>query len=399
MSGSIKNLTRRLIAMRTSIKFLKQRSSIKFICLLGSILSLQLHAQETKDGFKNSFDDRQQMTSMPDSLAHSLRFPVTTPLQLVHDSDIQCLDPREEKDLAVPQNLKYMGMLTAMKADTLDLEKWKSDVYAALKMGNLQVVEFLVLNNDPWLFKSFRLFREKLSFLSQFGVGVIVIVQELLFDPSTGHINDNYKSLWKKMRLTLYPYQWMIKGFYLYDEPFWNVEVNVRKGNSSYVSEQEMYDNLSLVGKLIHKSYSRIPLIYVEAYTMISPRLRIPEVFDWIGMDCYTGFDNCEGQSIPSYYAILKQLQPGKKMVVLPPSMIFKKPQDITNEDRLKVKNIYKQYMSWLQTEKDIILSLSFIYRYDQTTEVFTGAQKICESADIHRLFWRKYYQSQFDKN
>ncbi len=314
-----------------------------------------------------------------------------SPEQFVFSEDINCLPDDDDGALQISKNLKYIGMMGGMGSDTFNLEKWKSDVYATLKMGNIQVLQFLNLPDDPTLEKSFTLFRQKLLFLAQFKVGLVVWVQELLFEP-TGHIKNSAKLNWNKMVGILTPFKHKIKTFYLFDEPFWNVEIHKNNNDLQFVNADEMYKNLNTIGLLIRNSFPKKPLTYVEAYAMINDSLKIPEVFDWIGMDCYTGFENCEGHSIPEYYQILKKLKPGKKLVVLPSAIIFKKPQDISLLDRQKLKDLYITFMNWVSTESEIIVSLSFIYRYEQATEVFTGANQLCESRDIHKLFWRKFY-------
>jgi len=321
-----------------------------------------------------------------------LHYPISSIGQIVKDSDLECLAP-DDQDFEVSKNLKYVGMLSSMKSDTLDFAKWEKDVRATLKMGNLQVVEYLDLNKEIGHNNSYEFFAKKLFFLSKYKIGVVIIVQELFYDKN-GKLKSNYIKSWKKLNRILRPFKSLIKGFYLFDEPFWSVESNKKSGNKDFVSEAEMSQNLTTVGNLLHQSLPAIPLVYVEAYPMITDKLKIPDVFDWIGMDCYTGFDNCEGRSIPAYYQILGALQPGKKWVVLPPAIIFKKSEEIKTEDRIKLKNIYTQFINWVAKEPNIITSLSFMYRFDQTNETFTGAKKICEVADAHRLYWRKYYRS-----
>lgn len=322
-------------------------------------------------------------------------FPITTPEQFVMNSDLECSDPEEDQAFTVSKHLKYVGMFASMKADTIDLEKWENDVRAALKMGNIQAVEFLDLSSTASFNQSFRLFKKKMLILSKYQVGVIVMVQDLFFEPN-GHLKSDYVSAWKKLKHILWPFKSKIKGFYLFDEPYWNIEMNIRNGNKEYVSIEEMTRNLTTVGNLVHRSMSSIPLIFIEAYTMVKDDMIIPDVFDWVGMDCYTGFENCEGKSIPDYYQIIKKIQPNKKLVVLPSAIIFKKPEDILLQDRLKLKNSYIQFMNWMATEPNIVTSFSFMYRFEQTNEVFTGANNLCEIADSHRLYWRKFYRSRY---
>lgn len=309
--------------------------------------------------------------------------------QIVLDTDIQCL-PAIDTAIPVSKHLQYTGMLSSMGSDAIDFETWKTDISATLKMGNLQGVELVILPNDPTHAKSLDLMKKKLSFLSQYNVKIVLIVQRILFD-ANGKLFSNYTTNWSKVISALSSFKPLINSVYIYDEPFWNVLTNEKNGNTAFVSATEMYNNLNTAGLLIHQTLPGTALVFIEAYPMINDSLKIPDVFDWIGMDCYTGFENCEGQSIPKYYETLKKLQPNKKLVILPPAMIFKKAQDITPADRTKVKDIYLQYMNWIASEPNIITSFSFIYRYDQTIEVFTGANKLCESADIHRLFWRKF--------
>ena len=317
--------------------------------------------------------------------------PVLT--KTVLDSDIQCLAPNDTV-VPVSRHLQYVGMLASMGSDTGDFEIWKADVEATAKMGNLQAVEFIILNDDPDASKSIALFKEKLAYLVQNELHILLSVQHILFD-SDGRLAANYASDWSRILDIAESFRQSIKAIFLYDEPFWNVVSNQQKGRLTFVSAGEMYDNLSTAGRLVHQTLPDTPLIFVEGYKVVNADLRIPDVFDWIGMDCYTGFENCEGKSIPEYYQTLKQLRPGKKLIAFPPGIIFKKPEDILEADRLMLKDIDLKFMNWVASEPDIIASMSFIYRYDQTTEIFTGANKICESADIHRLFWRKFSRLQ----
>jgi len=309
--------------------------------------------------------------------------------RVVNDSDLQCL-PSNDTTLPVSPHLKYTGMLSSMGNDTIDYNQWKLDVSATLKMGNLQAVEFMPLKDDVDLTESFKLFKQKLEFLSQQKINILLVVQNIFFDLN-GQLKKDYEKNWLKLLTAISPYQSSIKVIYPYDEPFWNIVSNQKKNNKLFVNNQTMYNNLTTAGLLMHKTLPNVPLVYVEGYPVVNEKLKIPDVFDWIGMDCYTGFENCEGRSIPEYYNILKKLKPGKKLVVLPPSMIFKKPEDILPADRMKVKDIFVKFMNWIHSETNIIASLSFIYTYRQTIEVFTSADRICESADIHRLFWKKF--------
>ena len=345
-----------------------------------------LSSQKTEITPTNLFSNSNMATAPLNSPPSNI--PLTT-AQIVLDSDIKCLPP-SDTSIPVSKHLKYFGMLSSMTEDTTNFENWKSDIMATLKMGNMQGVEYVQLANDPDYTKSIALLKQKINFLAQYKINIVLIVQKILFD-SNGKPFTNYTANWSKILNAVNAFKPLIKSIYLFDEPFWNVLTNQKKGNTSYVSNAEMYNNLNIVGSLMHQTLPDAALVFVEAYPMVNENLKIPDIFDWIGMDCYTGFESCEGHSIPEYYQILKKLQPNKKLVVLPPAMIFKKPQDIQMADRMKVKDIFLSYMNWIASEPNIITSLSFIYRYDQTIEVFTGANKICESADIHRLFWKKF--------
>ncbi|MBK9294752.1 MAG: hypothetical protein IPM57_09965 [Oligoflexia bacterium] len=42
---------------------------------------------------------------------------------------------------------------------------------------------------------------------------------------------------------------------------------------------------------------------------------------DWIGMDCYEGFDSCGGKSIPWYYEQIKKTMHSKQKLIAVPGV------------------------------------------------------------------------------
>jgi hypothetical protein len=192
----------------------------------------------------------------------------------------------------------------------------------------------------------------------------------------------------------VYPYKSIIKGIYLFYRPFWNAQIH--QLSPSTVSAQ-----LTQAGQLIKSLLPGIPLIFIEAFSMVNEGMYIPAVFDWIGMDCYGSFDYCGDntygrKSIPQYYQILKNRittlnLKNKKLIVIPGAAISKRMAEISITDRILLVDTFRKTMNWIANEPDVIASLSFLYDYNQTDQRITGAKYISQSTDIHKLFWRKF--------
>lgn len=291
-------------------------------------------------------------------------------------SDIQCLK-EEDYSFTIPPNLKYFGILTAMGADGKDFEKWKQYTDSSLKMGNTQVIDVLNYATEE---ETINEFKKRVDYIYPYKQMIIINVQDVFFSRATGLIKSDYSSLWNKLVDVMKSYATNpFVAAYLYDEPFFSAK-------SKNIPVAALTQDLNTVGQVIKTSMNSMALVFIEAYPMVNSQMVIPEIYDWVGADCYV--DNCDGKSIFQLYETIKSLlKPHQQLVVMPTAMVFKKPNDFMKADSVWMKDQFIKFAQWISQQSNVIASVSFIYHYSLGVEDIIGTESSCDASDIHRIY------------
>ncbi len=299
------------------------------------------------------------------------------------DSDLQCLR-FQDYTFSIPKSLKYFGMLPSTGEDVRDFEKWKQQINATLKMGNTQVIEIWDTGDDDQTVADFK---RRADYIYPYRHSIIVVLQQVFFARATGQLKSNYTPLWNKISAVMKSYS--VNPFiamYLYDEPYWNAQL---KG----IPSSDLTQQLNVAGQAIKASLPGMPLIFMEAYTMVNNQMIIPDIFDWVGADCYT--EDCNGSTIFQLYEIIKaKLKPHQKLVVIPTAFVFKEPNQFTKADGVWLKDQFIKYAQWLAAQTNVIASVSFLYSLTISTEKIIAAENFCDSTDIHKIYSRQFQRS-----
>jgi hypothetical protein len=106
--------------------------------------------------------------------------------------------------------------------------------------------------------------------------------------------------------------------YYPFDEPYW-----AAKGAG--ISYTVMADYLHQMNTLIKRDLPASKIVFIEAFAMINENFTVPVESDFVGIDCYGNFDNCYGESIPSYYnKISTKMTTNQKFIIIPDAFDFK---------------------------------------------------------------------------
>lgn len=332
---------------------------------------------------ENSVSSNSEMTSL--SMEERFTASEVDQATTIDVGNMTCTVP-SQTNYMVPSNLKYFGVVGAFADDTNDFENYKKNVIGTLKMGNLQFVEVKVFD-DPAKTK-FEL-RRRMDFALQFPVAAVLSVSNVFWSTRVpGELRRDRDVQWQAVVEVLQSYpRSRIAAFYLLDEPFWNAK-------ALGISEPQMYAWLSNFGAQIKAAFPESKLTFVEAYPLVNPSLRWPDVFDWVGADCYV--EDCGGgKSIFDLYSILKpKLKSHQKFVMIPTAIVFRRPENFTQANSIWMKTQFDRYAAWIATEPLVEASFSFIYHYGGTAEEMTGLEKSCHSQEAHQMYAAKFRAS-----
>ncbi len=162
-----------------------------------------------------------------------------------------------------------------------------------------------------------------------------------------------------------------IAAFYLYDEPYGNWK-------ALGVSRASAYSKLQTAAKVIKSSFPNTPILVVEGRTDIDPQtidptvpgktILFPPEVDWVGFDCYLGFDPCgvkgETHGIPYYFNQVKTgLAPNQKIVLIPQVAYMtdaNNPIPPSVDDQNFLINLNNQYIDFAQANTEVIAVVGY---------------------------------------
>src|ERR1051326_646612 len=184
--------------------------------------------------------------------------------------------------------------------------------------------------------------------------------------------DKNDLASWNRWLDAVKPFTSDIAAFYPYDEPYWR-GLNERSGNRiQHLDEGHKRQGMTEVAEQLRDANDRIknnfpntPIIYVEAYPLISEDLQIPRGYDWVGFDCYESFEDCHGKSIESYVDTIRtKLGPGQSLVVVPQGFVHIRSGDrVSDEQRHQLHELLDKYLSLVRNHPRTIAVLAWSYK------------------------------------
>ncbi len=103
-----------------------------------------------------------------------------------------------------------------------------------------------------------------------------------------------------------------IAALYVVDEPYHN-------GRLRGMSDAEIRQGLETMVARYKAAWNK-PVAMVEAYPVVQENASsfiIPSQLDWVGFDCYAGYESCHGISVPEYFRRLSSKMSGSQQLLM----------------------------------------------------------------------------------
>ncbi len=218
---------------------------------------------------------------------------------------------------------------------------------------------------DPELIKS-------LTTARSHGSKVIIRLQDVFF-PSGYTLSPNASATFSHLVSIISPYQSSVAGFYVFDEPYWNLQLS---GNP--VTNAQLETSLESVAKLIKTATPNIPSIIVFA----KPEIDMPDFYtkllppdiSAIGFDCY--LDGCSTDVLKNELAIMDSSKyPSQKLILVPDANISQSHSVSDDIDARVAERVlwYQQQALNGPYARDILGILAFAYDGNYYPGSFSG--------------------------
>lgn len=284
--------------------------------------------------------------------------PVPGPLPVIPPPT--CAAPCVPTTNALPSNpnLQYFGVW------------WNggSSVLPVSAYGNLVWVDLTSPNLVPNLAQIKALGGKAILFMSGFGW---ICPPNSSCPPVPLTLDPNFSSDLQPYVATLTTYADTIVAFYPYDEPFIN-DVSDGSGLASEIAQVKSIPAFSNWKAAVVFSSCEVNEAAYDPYngesctrinngnTSVSA---IPAGYDWVGVDCYTSFDDCDGHSIPYYLGVLSGLPNSPKKFIINPSATFSESGDVVTTPTLEVQETLMDdeelYMKYALGEQSQVVAIS----------------------------------------
>ena len=226
------------------------------------------------------------------------------------------------------------------------------------------------------------------------GLGVILMVQGRFFKYRSLDLRDDYEKRFNETWKALAQYRSVIKGFYVFDEPFHN---NGKQGWTD-LPEQQVKDNINTVASFLKGIAPNIPTIVVfggdqrlETSQFFTDLL--PEQVDWIGFDCYltflSQFGICSTSQVQTFLNNFLTKKYPHQRIVLVPDAVWRNTYPTSDIDR-QVAERLKLYLDFADTHWQVIAIYPFLY---QNSSILYGAESLPITRDMIRSYFAKLFR------
>ncbi len=165
-------------------------------------------------------------------------------------------------------------------------------------------------------------------------------------------------SRWATYAARIAPYLDIIAAFYPVDEPYW--VFGQPNGN---LTNTEIAAVLTALNLQIKQRFPQIPIAVVFAYPSVDDSLIIPQSYDWVGFDCYDGFDACGNpsllrRSVPEFLGTLREKKTaGQRLILIPPAF----QQDLAMSEA-QIVAIVDRYQQVAATDPEVVAVVPFLW-------------------------------------
>ena len=163
---------------------------------------------------------------------------------------------------------------------------------------------------------------------------------------------------WADYAERIAPYQDQIALFYPLDEPYWNCAPP-----NGPLTTQEVTEGLARINQQLKSRFPATAIGVVFAYPSVNDSLVIPDGYDWIGFDCYDGFDSCGdpaiggGHSIPEFLSVLRgKLTAAQRLMLIPPAFLM------AGQSEQDVIDIVDPFIEIAKADPLVVATLGFLW-------------------------------------
>jgi len=267
----------------------------------------------------------------------------------------------EPGELEAGSHVKFFGIFptTTLSHESVDADRFKMMLQEL--QGRTNMISILYISDQALALahskglvsqrvqSAFALFEEKIAAAESLGFSVAVELTPAFFDFDANTLRydlrkfkNDYLSEWAQVSAIIKRHS-KVNWFYPFDEPYWNAK-------SANISYAKMKNYLDQMNSLVKSDFPNSKIVFIEAFAVMNENFDIPVQADYVGMDCYGNFDNCYGESIPSYYnKLAARMTDSQKFIIIPDAFDFKGG----DENGLWQNNVIKQSKKFLAFSRE----------------------------------------------
>jgi hypothetical protein len=211
----------------------------------------------------------------------------------------------------------------------------------------------------------------------------MIDVSPIFFNPHTHKLYTNYSFRWHAYLRNITNagnFNNQFGAFYTLDEAYSN-------GEGAGINISDMKSQLENVSKTVKSSFPNLPISISYSVRTLYKALHIypiPSGYDWIGVNCYESWDNCQGKGsmdeILSY--LEKNLSSSQKMILFPETaFITSESYPSNNRDQNELLLRTKKYYVWAQQHPKVVGVFPYLWQsFGNMHETVTGLSGLSET-------------------
>jgi hypothetical protein len=200
-------------------------------------------------------------------------------------------------------------------------------------------------------------------------------------------LHPSYESRWKTTEQFIRPYveDGTIVALFHVEEPDGYV-IN------GFIEQSLAWSRMETVNSVIKKSFPETPItVTFNGWSLrdeYASWMRIPEGFDWISYDCYWGWDDCYGISVPEYVKRLKKLRTSsqQKLAMIPQGLMY--ISGMSPETIAAAVDNARRHFQLFESDSDFVAMMPFRW---QSCEDWPGVRDIPELRAAYREIGMKF--------
>lgn len=279
----------------------------------------------------------------------------------------------QPNELVAGSQVKWFGIFPTitLSHETIDPDRFKMLIKELRGRTNIVTVSYvseqaLSLAKSKGLvsqrnISAMQVVEEKIAAAESMGFKIAIELTPLFFNYNTAtlkydlsKLKDGYLQEWAAA-VQMFKRHPSIIWYYPFDEPYWNAK-------GAGVSYTVMADYLHQMNTLIKRDIPNSKIVFIEAFAIIDENFTVPVESDYVGIDCYGNFDNCYGESIPSYYnKVAAKMTSNQKFIIIPDAFDFK-AGDENGSWQNNVIAQSKKYLEYSRVNSRIEAIVLFLY-------------------------------------